>query len=70
VSGTEQPWADGTSLARYAEAYNRMAAGDSAAAIDAFARLDAALAGDPLVRFHLERLRRGETGTIIRLTEK
>jgi adenylate cyclase len=61
---------DGTALTSYAEAYARMAAGDIAAAIDAFARLDAAFAGDPLVRFHLERLRRGETGTAIRLAEK
>ena len=53
--------------AAYLEAYEMLQAGASGAEA-AFAPL--ADAGDPLARFHLERIRAGETGTTITMTEK
>ncbi len=53
----------------YADAYALLDSGDPGAA-SAFEALLAAASDDPLVRFHCERLRRGETGTRIVLEDK
>ena len=55
--------------AEYEVAYALLAAGDDAA-LPAFERLAAQRAGDPLVELHLMRLRAGERGDLIVLTEK
>ncbi|MCU0837218.1 MAG: adenylate/guanylate cyclase domain-containing protein [Rhodospirillales bacterium] len=54
----------------YGDAYGMMAAGDQSGAVAALARLSQRFPDDPLVAFHLHRLRRGETGTTIRLPDK
>ena len=59
------PDQDASWLESYAAAYTSMAEG----APDARTRL-AALGDDPLVVLHLDRLSRGETGTVFELTEK
>ena len=51
-------------------AFGLMAAGDTAAARQAFAELVAADPGDVLSRFHLGRLAGGETGTTMRFNKK
>lgn len=53
----------------YLDAYTAMAA-DDAAAVEAFARLAEARPADGLVRFHLGRLRAGQTGDLIVFTSK
>ncbi|TCJ11799.1 adenylate/guanylate cyclase domain-containing protein [Parasulfuritortus cantonensis] len=53
----------------YEAAYRRMAAGDPAA-LATFEALAEARPDDPLVRFHLGRLHKGQTGDVITFTEK
>ena len=53
----------------YAKAYGALERGE-ACALASFERLATRRPHDPLVRFHLERLRRGESGTTIVLAEK
>ncbi|KQP38010.1 CHASE2 domain-containing protein [Pseudorhodoferax sp. Leaf274] len=60
---------DGAALERYAQAYALMAAEDPRA-LAAFEALAQETPVQPLVRFHLERLRRGELGDTIRLLDK
>jgi hypothetical protein len=56
-------------LARYEAAF--AAVGDEAPqACALFAKLAAEMPDDPLVHFYLERLRAGETGNHIKMTEK
>ncbi len=54
----------------YRDAYQMMVAGDHAGALAAFASLNQRFPEDPLVAFHRDRLQRGETGTVIRLSDK
>jgi class 3 adenylate cyclase/CHASE2 domain-containing sensor protein len=56
-------------LARYEEAFDA-AKDEKPDAADCFAKLAAEAADDPMVRFYLERLRAGETGVHIKMTEK
>jgi class 3 adenylate cyclase len=53
-------------LQRYEEAYARMTAGDGAL----FDQMDASGLDDHLVRLHAGRLKKGETGTELKMTEK
>jgi adenylate cyclase len=56
-------------LARYVGAYEATHDGRPEA-VELFAALAADAPGDPLVAFYLERLREGETGIKIKMTEK
>ena len=53
----------------YEHAYDLMAAGNPDA-LDAFEHLAHERPDDPLVRLHLSRLRRGESGEVIVMTDK
>jgi adenylate cyclase len=61
--------AAGALVAAYGDAYARLAARDPGA-LAAFERLALDWPDDPLATFHLGRLRRGETGSTIALSEK
>ena len=60
------PADDGFALDAYADAYERLAAGEPAA-VEAFETLAEAAPDDPLVAFHLGRLKAGETGITLDL---
>lgn len=68
-----EPLQDGAvseeNLKRYAAAYEAVRDHD-ARAKEMFARLAADFPDDPLIAFHYERLREGETGVKIKMTEK
>ena len=56
-------------IAAYNEAFAMMEQSDPGA-LDLFTRLQTTQPEDPLVKFHLERLRRGDTGVTITMDEK
>ncbi|KQP46214.1 CHASE2 domain-containing protein [Pseudorhodoferax sp. Leaf274] len=60
---------DEAAIAAYAAAYRQLA-GEAPQALAAFEALAQQQPGDPLVRLHLERLRRGERGDLIVLAGK
>lgn len=53
-------------LQRYQQAYDRMSAGDGSL----FGDLSASGSDDYLVKLHMDRLKKGETGTELKMTEK
>jgi adenylate cyclase len=61
---------DATYFDIYEEAYEKMGDGDNAAALELFEQLSRSNPDDPMVRFHLARLRAGEDGVVIVMAQK